>query len=382
MMFLLVGFCASALAFNPAGSNLTIAARPHRRFEQAYLHQPSIIFFDEIDGLAPVRSSKQDQIHSSVVSTLLGLMDGLQSRGKVVVIGATNRIDSIDPALRRPGRFDREFLFPMPTEKARRSILQIHTDKWSPKPAPELLDELASKCTGYCGADLKALCAEAALSAVNRSYPQIYHCDQKLLIDEKTVQVQRRDFDSARRKVVPSLHRSSQNYAKPLGGTLEPLLGPVAGAVVRELRSGFFPFCEAVAAFRSAGDTDSSIAEQFTAGGGDGGGAAAAASSVHSRPPPAWSAVHIHGPPECGQQEVAAAVLQLLDQSGQSVPVHGLDLVSLSSSVSARTLEEAAVGVVHQAAVVTPSILFLPHLQVLMRTGYEQLRTIIMGAIE
>ena len=72
-------------------------------FEQAYLHQPSIIFFDEIDGLAPVRSSKQDQIHSSVVSTLLGLMDGLASRGKVVVIGATNRIDSIDPALRRPG---------------------------------------------------------------------------------------------------------------------------------------------------------------------------------------------------------------------------------------------------------------------------------------
>jgi len=86
------------------------------------------------------------------------------------VIGATNRIDSIDPALRRPGRFDREFLFPMPTEKARRAILQIHTDKWSPKPAPELLDDLASKCTGYCGADIKALCAEAALSAVNRSY--------------------------------------------------------------------------------------------------------------------------------------------------------------------------------------------------------------------
>ena len=86
-------------------------------FEQAFLHQPSIIFFDEIDGLAPVRSSKQDQIHSSVVSTLLGLMDGLQARGQVVVIGATNRIDSIDPALRRPGRFDREFVFPLPNAK-------------------------------------------------------------------------------------------------------------------------------------------------------------------------------------------------------------------------------------------------------------------------
>lgn len=76
--------------------------------------RPSIIFFDEIDGLAPVRSSRQDQIHSSIVSTLLALMDGLDSRGEVVVIGATNRIDSIDPALRRPGRFDREFLFNLP----------------------------------------------------------------------------------------------------------------------------------------------------------------------------------------------------------------------------------------------------------------------------
>ena len=205
------------------------------------------------------------------------------------------------------------------------------------------MDGLPCDCsTGYCGADLKALCAEAALSAVQRSYPQIYHCDQKLLIDEKTVLVQRRDFESARRKVVPSLHRSSKNYAKGLKGPLEPLLGPVAGAVVRELRSGFFPFCEAVAAFRSAGESDASIGEQLS-GGGSG------AASEMMRPPPAWTAVHIHGPPECGQQEVAAAVLQLLDQSGQSVPVHGLDLPALVASNNARTMEEAAVGVVHQA---------------------------------
>uniref|UniRef100_A0A665VIB8 AAA+ ATPase domain-containing protein n=1 Tax=Echeneis naucrates TaxID=173247 RepID=A0A665VIB8_ECHNA len=86
-------------------------------FDQAYLMRPSIIFFDEIDGLAPVRSSRQDQIHSSIVSTLLALMDGLDSRGEIVVIGATNRLDSIDPALRRPGRFDREFLFNLPDKK-------------------------------------------------------------------------------------------------------------------------------------------------------------------------------------------------------------------------------------------------------------------------
>lgn len=83
---------------------------------QAYQMRPSIIFFDEIDGLAPVRSSRQDQIHSSIVSTLLALMDGLDNRGEIIVIGATNRIDSIDPALRRPGRFDREFMFALPSK--------------------------------------------------------------------------------------------------------------------------------------------------------------------------------------------------------------------------------------------------------------------------
>lgn len=81
--------------------------------------KPSIIFFDELDGLAPVRSSRQDQVHASIVSTLLALMDGLDDRGNVIVIGATNRIDAIDPALRRPGRFDRELYFPLPSRKVR-----------------------------------------------------------------------------------------------------------------------------------------------------------------------------------------------------------------------------------------------------------------------
>jgi len=93
---------------------------------QAYQMRPSIIFFDEIDGLAPVRSSRQDQIHSSIVSTLLALMDGLDNRGEIVVIGATNRIDAIDPALRRPGRFDREFLFPLPSYDVCRIFCSIY----------------------------------------------------------------------------------------------------------------------------------------------------------------------------------------------------------------------------------------------------------------
>ncbi|CAM1299308.1 ATAD2B (predicted), partial [Pycnogonum litorale] len=156
-------------------------------FDQAYSMRPSIIFFDEIDGLAPVRSSRQDQIHSSIVSTLLALMDGLDNRGEVVIIGATNRIDTVDPALRRPGRFDREFNFPLPSLKARESIMEIHTKDWKPPLTSSFVSEIARKCVGYCGADVKALCAEATLIALRRRYPQIYSSKQKLVLDVSSI---------------------------------------------------------------------------------------------------------------------------------------------------------------------------------------------------
>jgi ATPase family AAA domain-containing protein 2 len=145
-------------------------------FEEAKKVQPSIIFFDEIDGLAPVRSSKQDQIHASIVSTLLALMDGMDGRGQVIVIGkqllslldrfsverkslgATNRPDAIDPALRRPGRFDREFYFPLPNFDARLKILKIMTKQWDNWVGPggdEARLKLAKLTKGYGGADLR-----------------------------------------------------------------------------------------------------------------------------------------------------------------------------------------------------------------------------------
>lgn len=127
-------------------------------FEEARNCQPSIIFFDEIDGLAPVRSSKQDQIHASIVSTLLALMDGMDGRGQVVVIGATNRPDAVDPALRRPGRFDREFYFPLPGLEAREKILRIITKKWQGWEGEEgetRVNGLAKLTKGYGGADLR-----------------------------------------------------------------------------------------------------------------------------------------------------------------------------------------------------------------------------------
>lgn len=124
-------------------------------FKKAKECQPSIIFFDEIDGLAPERTGRQDQSHISLVSTLLALMDGLDDRGQVVVIGATNRIHSIDAALRRPGRFDREFFFGLPDEAARAQILKIQTKSWEPSIEDALAKDLASRTSGYSGADMK-----------------------------------------------------------------------------------------------------------------------------------------------------------------------------------------------------------------------------------
>ena len=175
-------------------------------------------------GLAPVRSSKQEQIHASIVSTLLALMDGMDGRGQVIVIGATNRPDSIDPALRRPGRFDKEFYFPLPNTEARRTILDIHTKGWDPPPANALKDELAQMTKGYGGADLRALCTEATLNAVQRRYPQIYTSNVKLIIKPETISVTAKDFMISIKKMVPSSERSTSSGAAPLPKHVEPLL--------------------------------------------------------------------------------------------------------------------------------------------------------------
>jgi len=136
-------------------------------FKKAQENAPAIIFIDEIDAIAPKRSEVVGEVEKRVVAQLLTLMDGLQSRGRVVVIGATNRIEAVDPALRRPGRFDREIEIPPPDRRARKEILAVHTRN-VPLAEDVDLDKLADITHGYTGADLAALVKEAAMSALRR----------------------------------------------------------------------------------------------------------------------------------------------------------------------------------------------------------------------
>ncbi|XP_063008127.1 ATPase family AAA domain-containing protein 2B-like [Melospiza melodia melodia] len=219
-------------------------------FEQAYQMRPSIIFFDEIDALAPVRSSKQDQVHSSVVGTLLTLMDGLASRGEVVVIGATNRLDSIDPALRRPGRFEREFRFNLPNKEARLEIFKIHTRDWTLKPSDNILEDLAEKCVGFCGADIKALCVEAGLCALRRRYPQIHESDKRLKIDARSIKVTAKDFATAMQKIVPASQRAGASPGRALPSISKPLLENTLERILQALQR---PFPHAKLALKTQG---------------------------------------------------------------------------------------------------------------------------------
>ncbi|XP_070160940.1 ATPase family AAA domain-containing protein 2-like [Polyergus mexicanus] len=193
-------------------------------FSLAQQTKPCIIFFDEVDGLAPVRSSRQDFVHASVVSTLLALMDGLDNNSEIIVIGATNRIDAIDPALRRPGRFDKELYFPLPCYSARKEILSVHIKSWKQKPAQKFLAYLASKTLGFCGSDLQALCAEAVMCSVRRNYPQIYNSKSKYHINERHLKVEKEDFLKARQNIVPASHRVIVAPIKNLPSKIQPLL--------------------------------------------------------------------------------------------------------------------------------------------------------------
>ena len=183
-------------------------ARLREIFKEAREKAPSIIFVDEIDSIAPKREEVTGEVERRVVSQMLSLMDGLEARGKVIVISATNRPNAIDPALRRPGRFDREIEIKVPDKKGRQEILQIHTRNMpllSEGDDSVVIDKIAAVSHGYVGADLEYLCKEAAMKCLRRLLPELNLEEEKIppeTLDKLVVNAD--DFKKALVEVTPS----------------------------------------------------------------------------------------------------------------------------------------------------------------------------------
>ena len=175
-------------------------------FQEAGKQAPSIIFIDEADSIAPKREGTRGEVERRIVAQLLTLMDGLEPRQNVVVIAATNRIDAIDEALRRPGRFDREIVIGVPNEAGRRQVLAIHT-RGMPLGEDVDLDELARHTYGFVGADVSALAREAAMDAVRRILPELNLRDGIPPNVLANLRVSRADFDNALKRIQPSALR-------------------------------------------------------------------------------------------------------------------------------------------------------------------------------
>ncbi len=176
-------------------------------FDEAEKNTPAIIFIDEIDSIAPKRAEVTGEVERRVVAQLLSLMDGLKSRKNVIVIGATNRPEALDMALRRPGRFDREIELRVPDREGRREIFQIHT-RGMPLAEDVTLDALADRTYGFVGADIAALCREAAMTALRRILPEI-DLEQKVIPKETLDKliIKRSDFEDVMKEIQPSALR-------------------------------------------------------------------------------------------------------------------------------------------------------------------------------
>ena len=211
-------------------------------FKQAEEGAPSIIFIDEIDSIAPKRDEVTGETERRVVAQLLALMDGLETRGKVVVIGATNRPNALDPAVRRPGRFDREIEINIPNRKGRLEVLQIHT-RGMPLSDDVDLERLADLSHGYAGADLAALCKEAAMASLRMILPEI-DLEMDLIPIEilNRIHVDKDDFFAALREMQPSTMREvlieSPNLKWDEVGALDEAKQELREAVEWPLRYG------------------------------------------------------------------------------------------------------------------------------------------------
>ncbi len=176
-------------------------------FRDAEKKAPSIIFIDEIDSIAPKREEVTGEVERRVVAQLLALMDGMKGRGRVIIIGATNRPNALDPALRRPGRFDREIEIGIPDKRGRKEILQIHT-RGMPLEEDVDLEQTANHLHGFVGADIAALTREAAMNTLRKVLPEI-NLEEKVISDEilKKLLVTKDDFQQATQMIEPSAMR-------------------------------------------------------------------------------------------------------------------------------------------------------------------------------
>ena len=304
-------------------------------FEEANRSTPSIIFIDELDSIAPKRGEVTGEVERRVVAQLLAMMDGLKERGQVVVIGATNRIDAIDPALRRPGRFDREIEIGVPDRVDRLEILQIHVRNM-PIERSVSLEDLADRTNGFVGADISALCKEAAMKVLRRHLPEISFEDDipEEVLEEMSVTVD--DFDNALKEIEPSAMREvlveiSDVSWRDVGG-----IGPVRQEIVESVE---WPL-KRPAKFEEMG----------------------------IRPP---RGVLLYGPPGTGKTLIARAVAK--ETKANFISVKGPQLLSKWVGESEKAVRE----VFKKARQVSPAIIFFDELDAIapMRGMEEGHRT-------
>ena len=295
-------------------------------FEEAEEGSPSIIFIDEIDAIASKREEASGEVEKRVVSQLLTLMDGLEARGQVIVIAATNRVDAVDPALRRPGRFDREIEIGVPDKDGRKEILQIHT-RHMPLTDDVNLNKISDRTYGYVGADIEALAKESAMHALRRVLPDISDLqDMDTLPEEKLekLKVSAKDFDYAMRMVEPSAMREVLIEVPDVSwesvGGLEDVKKRLKEAVEWPLKHS--------ESYRRLG----------------------------IRPP---SGLLLYGPPGCGKTMLAKAVANKSDSN--FISVKGPELLSKWVGESEKRVRE----IFKKAKQVAPTVVFFDELDAL-----------------
>jgi len=292
-------------------------ARLRKMFEDGEKNAPSIIFIDELDAIAPKRSEVTGEVERRVVAQLLASMDGLKARGNVIVIGATNRPDAVDPALRRPGRFDREIEIGIPDKEGRFEIIQIHT-RGMPLAEDVDLKRFTDVTHGYTGADLAALSREAAMKALRRYLPEIDLEEKRIPIEIlDKMEVNNDDFENAFREITPTAMREVYVETPTVGwddvGGLEDVKEALNEAVEWPLKNP----------------------EVFT--------------RMGINPP---KGVLLHGPPGCGKTLLAKAVAK--ESEANFISVRGPEIFSKWVGESEKAIRE----IFRKARMAAPSIVF------------------------